>query len=338
MTQTVSKIQSVSRAIALAGALSLGMVSAAFSAEWRMAVQDNLDGPEGRTFVYFAEKVAEYSDGDLTVKIYPNEQLGKQDAVLEQLKLGAVQLYGTGSVFMQKFVPDIRWIAMAFIMDDRDHWVRFMHSDLVQSWYKEAEEQAGIAILGDLTGVLRGPYRVLLTDYEVTSIDDLSKLKLRLYQDKTANDVWTTLGAEPRVLGWAETYEAISRGIVNGVTAPIAVVENSKLYEVAPYIMRTDEYYQSIAFMMNKDQFDALPEKDQQALLKAHADASEFSVKETMEYTKTGVEELEAKGAKYSEPDLKPYIQKVQDLYKEMEERGELPEGLLEAIESTRNP
>lgn len=301
-----------------------------------MAVQNDLDSPEGRTFVHFAEKVAEYSGGDLTIRLYPNELLGKSEAVLEQLTMGAVQLYATGSVFMQKYVPEIRWISAPFMMDDRDHWVRFSHTPLVQSWYQRAEEETGIGILGDLTGVLRGPYRVLLSDVPVNSLEDVSGLRLRMYSDQTAIEIWQTLGAEIRVLGWAETYEAISRGIVDGVTAPISVVEGSKFYEVAPYILRTDEFYQSIAFMMNQKQFEELPEKDQDALLKAHADAAAFSFDAIVTHTETAVAELEAKGATYTEIDLAPFLATAQALYETWDENGTLPDGFLEAIESTR--
>ena len=113
---------------------------------WRMASKMPADSPEGKVFQYFADKVKEHSGGKLEVVVYPNEQLGKTDAVLEQLKLGTVHLYAEGSTYMKKWVPEINWTSAAFMFDDRDHWIRFMETDLVQGWYKKASDEAGISL------------------------------------------------------------------------------------------------------------------------------------------------------------------------------------------------
>lgn len=84
--------------------LVLGLAAqAAVAAEsWRFAHKMPPDSPEGVVFQRFAELAEQYSGGELTIKVYPNEQLGKDDAVLEQLKIGTVQLYAEGSTYMKK--------------------------------------------------------------------------------------------------------------------------------------------------------------------------------------------------------------------------------------------
>ena len=157
--------------LSAAAALSSG----AFAAEvtWRFASKMPPDSPEGKVFTRFADLAAKHSDGTIKVIVYPSEQLGKVDAVLEQLQLGTVHMYGEGSAFMRKWVPDINWISAAFLFDDREHWVRFMNTDLAKSWYQQASEKAGVMVLGDPTVVLRGPYRVMVTTRDVRKFDDL---------------------------------------------------------------------------------------------------------------------------------------------------------------------
>jgi TRAP-type C4-dicarboxylate transport system substrate-binding protein len=221
-------------------ALALGATSVAAQTVWRMATKQPADGPEGKVFQYFADQVAKHSGGKLTVTVYPNEQLGKEAAVLEQLKIGTLHIYAEGSVFLQKWVPDIRWSNAPFLFEDRDHWVRFVNAPMVKDWFEKAKKEAGIGILGDLTSVMRGPYRVMLSSKPINSVADVQGLKMRMANDKTGVEVWQHLGCEVRVLGWAESYEAISRGLVNAVTSPIALVESMKFQEVAPHITRTD--------------------------------------------------------------------------------------------------
>ena len=73
----------------VAATLCFGLGATMASAEtWRMATKQPSDSPEGIVYDFFAERVAELSGGDLTVDVYPNEQLGREDSILEQLELG----------------------------------------------------------------------------------------------------------------------------------------------------------------------------------------------------------------------------------------------------------
>lgn len=316
--------------------LAIGATELHAQTTWRMATKQPADGPEGKVFQFFAEQAAKHSGGKVTVTVYPNEQLGKEAAVLEQLKLGTVHIYAEGSVFLQKWVPEIRWSNAPFLFEDRDHWVRFVNSPMVKDWFERAKKDAGIGILGDLTSVLRGPYRVMLSNKPINAVEDVKGLKMRMANDKTGVEVWQHLGSEVRVLGWAESYEAISRGLVNAVTSPIALVESMKFQEVAPHITRTDEYYQSIAFMMNQKAFDGLPKENQDALVKAFNDAAAFSEKLMGQETIDSIARMKTKGVTYTEPDLKPWTARMLAFYKDREASGELPKGFLEIVEKTK--
>jgi len=318
-------------------AIVLGLTAPVGAAEvWRMSTKQPADGPEGKVFQRFADLAGQHSKGKLTVQVYPNEQLGKEAAVLEQLKIGTIHLYAEGSVFLQKYVPDIRWSNAPFLFDDRQHWVRFINHPMVQGWFDKARKEAGIGFLGDMTAVLRGPYRVTVTQKPLKSIEDLKGIKMRMANDKTGVEVWTHLGTEVRVLGWAETYEGISRGIVNAATSPVALVESMKFYEVAPHITRTNEYYQSVAFMMNQRAFDRLSKDVQEVLLRAHKEAAAYSDELMSKETDESLVRLKARGVTYSEPDLNPWIQRMLDFYKAKEASGELPKGFMAAVEESR--
>jgi tripartite ATP-independent transporter DctP family solute receptor len=303
---------------------------------WKMATKMPPDGPEGKVFQYFADQAAKHSGGKIKVIVYPNEQLGKEAAVLEQLKLGTVQLYAEGSTFLQKWEPNIRWTTAPFIFKDRDEWVRFMNTPQVKGWFDDAKKKAGVGVLGDVTSVLRGPYRVLLTQKPIKAIGDVEGVKLRMANSKTGVETWKYLGAEVRVLGWAETYESISRGLVNGVTSPIALVESMKFYEVAKYITRTDEYWQSIAFMMNQKAFDGLPKDQKGALLAAHKDAADYSVKLMNAVVDESIGRMKSKGAVYESVDLKPFVAKMHAYYTNMEAKGALPKDFLAAVKASQ--
>jgi len=309
---------------------------AAQAETWRMASKMPADSPEGKVFQYFADKVKEHSGGKLEVIVYPNEQLGKTDAVLEQLKLGTVHLYAEGSTYMKKWVPEINWTSAAFMFDDRDHWIRFMETDLVKGWYQKASDEAGIMLLGDATSILRGPYRVMVANKDVKTFDDIKLLKLRMHPSKLAVNTWTHLGADVKTLAWTDVYQSIQKGIVESVNSPIALVESMRFHEVAPHIIRHDEYYQSIGFMMNGKKFDGLSSDLQAALEKAYFDAGKYSEQVMGASADESITRMKAKGVTFTDIDRAPFVARMNSFYSDMASKGELPEGFLEAVASSR--
>jgi tripartite ATP-independent transporter DctP family solute receptor len=322
----------------LAAALVAGLtMSGAQAAEqWRMAHKMPPDSPEGLVFQRFADLAEEYSGGEIKIKVYPNEQLGKDDAVLEQLKIGTVQLYAEGSTYMKKWVDDLDWIGAAFLFDDYAHWNRFVNSDMVRGWYETAATEAGVGVLGDPTAVIRGPYRVMLANKDIKSFEDMQGIQLRMHPSKLAIDTWVHLGADVKTLAWTDTYQAIDKKIVDAVNSPIALVESMRFYEVAPHIIRHDEYYQSIAFMMNQAAFDKLPENLQAALERAHAEVGVFSVALMDKAAEESIARMKEKGVTFTAIDRRPFIEAMASFYQKMEQEGGLPEGFLAAVEAAR--
>lgn len=321
-------------ALALTAGLTVSTAQAA--EEWRMAHKMPPDSPEGKVFQRFADLAEEYSNGKLKIKMYPNEQLGKTNAVMEQLKLGTVHLYAEGSTYMKKWVPDITWISAAFLFDDRDHWVRFMNTDMARGWFKNASEQAGVGVLGDPTAIIRGPYRVMVTNEDVRSYGDLKGIKLRMHPNKMAIATWTHLGADVKTLAWTDVYQAIDKKIVSAVNSPIALVEAMRFYEVAPHVVRHDEYYQSIGFMVNQQAYDKLDPELQAALNRAYEEAGVYSHEIMGTAAEESIARMRDQGVTFVSVDRKPFVESMQRFYQDLESQGELPEGFLAMVESTR--
>lgn len=334
----MKKFISLCQVAAVGLVAAFGMVSVSQAAEvvWRMATKQPADSNEGKAFQRFADKVGEFSDGRMEVKVFPNEQLGKTEAVLEQVQAGTVQLYPEGSAYLAKWVDDVKYSSAPFMFESREHWANFMKSDLFQGWLRDIEAKAGVTILGDPAAYMRGPYRVMVTKKPWSSLEEMQNVKLRMHPNQLAADVWTYLGAEVRTLGWTEVYSSIKQGIVEAVNSPIGLVESMKFYEVAPNIIRHNEYPQGIGFIMNAKAYNDLPDDLKDAVNRAYEAGGKYSV-ELSDATLAGqLNRMKAKGVTYSEPDLSDFQKSMKEFYRQRESKGELPAGFLEAVEASR--
>ncbi|WP_108485165.1 TRAP transporter substrate-binding protein [Oceaniglobus ichthyenteri] len=324
--------------LSLATAMVFGLTAAAQAESWRMATKMPVDSPEGQVFTKFAELTDEYTNGELTITVFPNEQLGKEDAVLEQLQANIIQIYAEGFGYMKKWEPALAWMSAAFAFDDYDHWQRFMTSETAQGWFDSAAEQAGVRPLGDPTRILRGPFRVMVSNKPIESAADVENIKLRMHENKVAIETWDHLGAEVITLPWTEVYQGISKGIVEAVNSPIALVESMRFNEVAPYITRHDEYWQSVGFMVNEKALAGLDEDTRAGLMKAYNEAGDFSQTLMFDVAEQGIERMKAAGATYTVLDTAPMVEKMRGFYADMTASGDLPAGFLDAIEAARAP
>ncbi len=323
--------------LTLATAMALALAGAA-SAEttWRMATKMPVDSPEGQVFEKFAELTKEYTNGELIIEVYPNEQLGKEDAVLEQLQANIIQIYAEGFGYLKKWEPALAWVAAAFAFDDYDHWQRFMNSDTVTGWFDTAAAQSGVRPLGDPTRILRGPFRVMVSNRPVNSADDINGIKLRMHENKVAIETWDYLGAEVITLPWTEVYQGISKGIVQAVNSPIALVESMRFNEVAPYVIRHDEYWQSIGFMVNEQALAALSDDERAGLMRAYDETGDYAGELMDKVAGESIERMQAQGVTYTVLDTTPLVEKMKGFYDKMAASGELPDGFMEAVEAAR--
>ena len=177
------------------------------------------------------------------------------------------------------------------------------------------------------------PYRVLCTtNKKIESLDDLNGLRLRTWENASYMTCWDNLGTKPIVIGWTDTYLALSQGTADAVTSPASSVEQMGFYEVAPYVGKFNEFPQEIAISMNKAKFDSLSESQQHALIDAANEAGKYAVSILSDELDASFERMAAAGATVYDIDTTTWREALADIYKQIEASGGLPTGLCESL------
>jgi TRAP-type C4-dicarboxylate transport system substrate-binding protein len=77
--------------------------------------------PGHKATLMFAEAVQKRTNGAITVKIYPANALGSPPEVLEQNKLGAIDMSLPTQGALDKYVREFSAVMMPFVYDDYEH-------------------------------------------------------------------------------------------------------------------------------------------------------------------------------------------------------------------------
>jgi TRAP-type C4-dicarboxylate transport system substrate-binding protein len=99
----------------------------------------------------------------------------------------------------------------------------------------------------------------LLTKEPIQRMEDISSLEIGVTAGERA-DALKRLGSTGIVLPMPDQYEAIQRGLTNGVIAPMETLKSFKLAEAVNYVTFTPMLYNQLLFMvMNIETWNSLP-------------------------------------------------------------------------------
>jgi tripartite ATP-independent transporter DctP family solute receptor len=277
----------------------------------------------------FAELAAQKSGGAVTVKVFPAGQLGDAVSMIENVMMGALDMFANVADWNQNVVKDYGIMAMPFAFRDQEHMKKFLASDLYAGMKKEMIEKKNLRVLAD--NWYRVP-RVLVTKFPVTSLKDLEGRKFRLANIKAYVETWKALGMKPTILPWSESYLSLKTGVVDGMDSPFSSVFPEKFYQAAPYITMTNHSVAPFNILISEAVFKKQPKAQQEALISAGREAGEFYTKAIEAEFETHKAKMTADGAKVSGIDVKPFVEKARPVATQLEKDGDWTPGLFDKV------
>jgi TRAP-type C4-dicarboxylate transport system substrate-binding protein len=128
---------------------------------------------------------------------------------------------------------------------------------------------------------------VLISKKPVHKLEDLKGMKIRA--TAASEKLVATLGGIPVLMVMGETYDALSKGTVEGVLSPIEGLEQWKFAEVAKYTTEGFDSYTSVFFVvMNKNIWNSLTPAEQKTIEKINKEWIEKQGKQWDEIDKVG--------------------------------------------------
>ncbi|HPJ25669.1 MAG TPA: DctP family TRAP transporter solute-binding subunit [Synergistaceae bacterium] len=210
----------------------------------------------------FKSMVEAESNGDLLVTIFPAGQLGNERETMEQVKLGVVQSYIASAGGMAAFYPLYSIVDIPFAIPNYDIAWKVYDGPFGDHLAKEIEDKAGFKVLG--YGEAGGFFQLSNNQRPIQTVADMKGLKMRTMTLPSHQNLMRAYGAAATPVAWAEVYTALQTGVVDGQHNPIPIVLTGKLFEVQKYLTITNHLYSSYCWVMNKDFYQGLTEKEKE--------------------------------------------------------------------------
>jgi tripartite ATP-independent transporter DctP family solute receptor len=230
-------------------------------------------------FEQFRTRLAAAVGDRVKLDYFPNSQLGKEADVVQQVKVGSIDMMISGSSIWATVAPEIGMLDLGYLFDSFPHVARSLDAGAGSALAKIVSQKSSADILG--WGFSFGA-RNVYTRKEVTSLAQLKDVKLRVLPAPAFIETFKIMGAIPTPIPVNELYTALQTGVVDGFEHDAGTALAQKFYEVTNHCFLTEHLFSPIVATIGKRGIDKIAPDIRDVFLKAAADA-------TLEQRKTAV-------------------------------------------------
>jgi tripartite ATP-independent transporter DctP family solute receptor len=219
--------------------------------------------PYQEYFLKWADAVAQRTNGNLKVEVFPSAQLGVEEDILEQIRQGANVGQNTDSARLGNYVPDIAVMNAPYFVETVEEVQKLNQLDTVKAWKAELERTQGFKVLSFLW--IQG-FRQIVANKPIYKPTDLNGLRIRTPPAPIWQESIRAIGAVPTALAYGEVYPGMQTKVVDGAELSFTAAYNGKFYEVAKYISETQHILLINFEVISSKWFNSLPAEYQKIL------------------------------------------------------------------------
>ncbi len=270
-----------------------------------------VDHPGGVAAKQFAEAVQRRTEGKIVIEVYPSNQLGAPDEMLEQNIQGVVDMTLGTQGSLDKYSKKFATVMLPFVFESYDHAYKVLDGPFYD-WTKDDLLAQGLVYIGswdygfrNLTNSVR----------PISKPEDVKGLKIRTPGEIQLQSCMESLGANVQAIPFNELYLALKQGTVDGQENPLSVIYFNKFYETQKYVAITNHVYNSMNLVVSKKTWDKLS-PDFQSIIR---EESRKAAKTMRDLIKSGdafyIANLQKEGVAVTYPDNAAFAAKMDYAY-----------------------
>lgn len=254
----------------VAGTFALGTPSAQAAPQIQMKLSTpTLNDAQHEFLRRFKAEMEKRSHGRIKATIYPASQLGPIPRQIENLQLGAIQVFVCPPEFLDGVDPRFSVPSAVGV---------FKSLANVDAVLKDPEFHKAYYGIGQNRGIVVGSVFIsgptgLNTRTPVNHVSDIAGKKLRVLASPLQMKPISALGGTPVPMPLSEVLPALQQGAIDGVLSVMPVLAAFRYYDAAKYFTNTDFSYIVSQASISKVWLDKQPKDIQKIILDSARDA-----------------------------------------------------------------
>ncbi|MGB3719064.1 MAG: C4-dicarboxylate ABC transporter substrate-binding protein [Proteobacteria bacterium] len=260
------------------------------------------------------QRIADRTNGEVKITIFPNNALGSPVETAQQTKLGAIDFILLNPANIESMSKTIGVINIPYQFDDYDHAHRTLDTT-GRDWLAQQLKDAGFQWIANF----EWGFRALSNSRRpVNTPDDVKGLKIRVPPELAIKAAFEALGASTQTIAFQEVYLALANKTVDGQDNPVATTYAAKFFEVQKYITLTKHIYASIMFAANPRSWGRMTEEQRAIVTEEATKAGSEARKGVREKEEWYLSEMEKAGLTITRPPVEPFREKMGPAYDQL--------------------
>lgn len=279
--------------------------------------------PWGQAATKWAELVKERSEGRITLRVYDNAQLvaGDQTKEFSAMRSGLIDMAVGSTINWSPQVPELNLFSLPFLMADNADIDAITQGEAGQMVFKAIEKRGVVPLAWGENG-----FRELSNSKQpIRTPNDLKGMKIRVVGSPLFQDTFSTLGANPTQMSWADAKPALTTGAVDGQENPLSVFDVSRIDQVDQKYLTLWHYMADpLIFAVSPNVWKGFSAEDQALLKQAAYDAGQWEIESSRAAEAQRLASIRSRGVEVTElsaDERQAFIDATAPLYQKWEKR-----------------
>ena len=257
-------------------------------------------------------RIAERTNGEVKIALFPNNALGSPVETAQQTKLGAIDMILMNPANIESMSKSIGVINIPYQFDDYDHAYRTL-DDTARDWIAQQLASAGFSWIANF----EWGFRALSNSRRpVNTPADVEGLKIRVPPELAIKAAFEALGANTQTVAFQEVYLALANKTVDGQDNPVGTTYAAKFFEVQDHIALTKHIYASIMLAANPRAWNKKLNDAQRKIISEEAVAAGAAARQGVrDREDENLLAMEKAGVTITRPDVAPFRAKMEPAY-----------------------
>ncbi len=246
------------------------------------------------------EYIEEKSDGKIAVEIFPGNQLGNYQEVMEQVNAGALEVAHVSIGGVTPFIPELAVVDLQYILPNDQVAYAFMEgsfTDKMRDAVMDKLSNVRLAAVSD-----GGRWRSFFTTSPVRNAADLEGMKIRTISSPLQQEFVRSLGASATPIAWGELYTALATGVVDGTKNGTPDIMSNKFNESVKNVILDRHTFLFGYYFVSDSWLNGMPEDLQKVVLDGFTHAAAKQTKFNADVEASANEAFVAAGGEVYEP------------------------------------
>ncbi|WP_332685288.1 TRAP transporter substrate-binding protein [Bosea sp. (in: a-proteobacteria)] len=261
------------------------------------------------------KRIAERTNGQVKIAIFPNNALGSPVEAAQQTRLGAIDMMMLNPANIEALSKTIGVINIPYQFDSYEHAHKTL--DVTgRDWIAEQLKAAGFTWIANLEWGFRA---VTNSRRPINQPADVQGLKIRVPPELAIKAAFEALGANTQTIAFQEVYLALANNVVDGQDNPVGTTFAAKFYEAQKHIALTRHIYASIMFCANPRVWSGkLNEEQRKIVSEEGTKAGAAARKGVRDNEESNLAAMEKAGVQVTRPDVAPFRDKMGPAYEQL--------------------